>query len=68
MFIDSYGVCILCGNRVDLFKCVLDFCDMKFKFSFQTFHHGEVTPSLINAYMCAQDLFIGGLFTLQRRL
>ena len=28
----------------------------------------EVTPSYINAYTCAQDLFIRGLFTLQKRL
>ena len=33
-----------------------------------TTSHGEVTPSLINAYMCAHDLFIGGLFALQKRL
>ena len=31
-------------------------------------NHGEVTPSLIDAYMCIQELFIGGLFTLQKRL
>ena len=29
---------------------------------------GEVTPSYINAYTCAQDLFIGGLFTLHKIL
>ena len=27
-----------------------------------------VTPSLINAYMCAQDLFIRGLFTLEEKI
>ena len=29
---------------------------------------GGLTPSYINAYNCAQDLFIGGLFTLQKGL
>jgi hypothetical protein len=29
---------------------------------------GEVTPSYINAYTCAHDLFIGGLFTLQKNI
>ena len=29
---------------------------------------GEVTLFYINAYMCSQDLFIKGLFTLQKRL
>ena len=38
------------------------------KGSFVSCNFGEVTPSLINAYMCAHDLFIGGLFTLQKRL
>jgi hypothetical protein len=28
----------------------------------------EVTPSLLNAYTCAHDLFIRGLFTLYKRL
>ena len=30
--------------------------------------HKEVTPSLFNAYMCIQDLFIGGLFTFKKKL
>ena len=28
-------VCILCGNRVDLFTCIFYFCDGKFYFNFQ---------------------------------
>jgi len=40
MFMDLYGVCILCGDCVDLFRFVFKFYDMELKFSFQTFHDG----------------------------
>ena len=43
-----------------LWSCVLTMCF--------ALYLGEATPSDINAYMCAQDLFIGGQFTLQKRV
>jgi hypothetical protein len=43
------GMCILCGNRIDLFACIFYFCNGNFYFYFQILIDGMCIVALMHA-------------------